>query len=228
MGRTIRIDIPGPSKTSVAPLQNGTANIPLVLNNGFTSIVFPNYQQQISFSSVNDLSGVVFTVTAKQMIGSTVETITGNVNGPNNETVTSPIPYHEILSIVPHTVCAGISVGTWGAQPNGSPRGDIIIRTQYVKFDNFAPIFQASMMVGSSLPDNNAAITNVQIYTALSDYVDKNSNNFLYKLFYETLNAPAYVDFTICQGCFGDVTLGEHFPENGTASVHVLQQLGAR
>lgn len=104
---------PDANTQDVCLIQDTTGNVNLVLNgnlasSGNVSFVDNGYARQLSFSSANDLSAVVFTIYGVQNGVAIIETI----NGPNATTVYSVNIYDTVTNITSSIAVAGVSIGT--------------------------------------------------------------------------------------------------------------------
>lgn len=108
---------------NVASLQNGVAGVSLVINpttyQGVplgdsyirpTNTYFEpgNFQRLITLTSLNDLSAVNFEINGADINGIP---ISETVVGPNAATVSSTAEFHQVFSIIPDDVAAGVSAG---------------------------------------------------------------------------------------------------------------------
>jgi hypothetical protein len=106
---------PVSSTTSIAALQTLGSAGKLTLNGSLVlpgsnipPIVFPGYTRSITLTSVNNLSGVNFTITGVLNNAPLSEVLAG----PNNNTVTSVNIYDAITSISANGAAAAVSAGT--------------------------------------------------------------------------------------------------------------------
>lgn len=113
--RSLSYTFPAGNATDVCLLQTLAAAGSLTLNgnlvnkvNGVMSFANKGYSRSISLTSVNNLSGVNFTITGVQNNVVISETIAG----PNNNTVYGAFIYDTITSITTNGAAAAVSVGS--------------------------------------------------------------------------------------------------------------------
>jgi hypothetical protein len=111
MARVIRLDFP-PADTElllptvVAGPAGAVSEIPLASGYPF---VFPKLARTITFTSTDDLSGVVFGIDGIDQLG---KVIGETLNGPNNNTVSSVYQYNTITNLSSDDQYTNLSIGS--------------------------------------------------------------------------------------------------------------------
>jgi hypothetical protein len=104
---------PDANTQDVCLIQDTTGMVNLVLNGnlasaGSVSFISNGYSRQLSFGSVNDLSGATFTIYGTQNGVAINETVTG----PNADTVYSTLVYDIVTVITSSGAVSGVTVGS--------------------------------------------------------------------------------------------------------------------
>lgn len=115
------IYIAPPTNNLVANLQNGVANVPLVLNNTdvlgnvidparsfIPCVIIPNAEKKITITSVNNLTGVDFTLSGYNIFNQPISEV---LTGANANTATSVLNYHKINSVIPNNAANAVQIG---------------------------------------------------------------------------------------------------------------------
>jgi hypothetical protein len=104
---------PDANTQDVCLIQDTTGMVNLILNgnlasSGSVSFISNGYSRQVSFTSVNNLSGATFTIYGTQNGVAINEVVTG----PNDDTVYSTLVYDVVTVITSSAAVSGVSVGS--------------------------------------------------------------------------------------------------------------------
>jgi len=140
---------PPASTTFVAASQNTASAGALILNGagsnigngGLVSVPFWNVNRTVSLTSVNNLSGVTFTVTGT-LNG---QTVSASLAGPNNNTVYTTQTFNTVTGV---SVSGAVTAVSVGSGTTGS--------TNWVRYNHYATVkgFAVQVQVTAATMDN--------------------------------------------------------------------------
>lgn len=209
--------------SAVCNLQNGTANVPLVLNGSLKdpllinqlSFVNSGFIRSCSITSTSNLSAATIIIRGYQN-GVTVQE---SFTGPNNNTVYGLVAFDVITSVTSNVDVANIRVGT----------GDIGY-LPLIGIDNLQA-FPPSWALGCYLPSNPATGLTFSAYTIIENitypntpFDDMKANGQLYNALFSDVTASQHVSVyeTTGRAILINITASTH-PNTDSMRVTFLQ-----